>query len=66
MILIKLFFLVVGFFFFMTFVTGLSVFMRVRRHLQNPFMRPDASPAPPAGKGDIIEGEYKVLGEDEK
>lgn len=65
MFLIKLIFIVAGIFMFTVFLTGLTLLLRVRRHLQNPFAQGHQN-TPPPGKGDIIEGEYKVLDEEKK
>ncbi len=60
-LIIRLIFMVVAIFVGLTLMTGVSLWLRVRQHLQNPFLKPDKNPPPPAGKGDIIEGEYEVL-----
>ncbi len=64
-LIIRLIFIIAGIFMLTVFVTGLSLLLRVRRNLQNPFAR-NRENVPPPGKGDIIEGEYKVLGEEDK
>lgn len=49
-----------------TILAGISLVVRIRESLQNAFIRPGNTPTPPAGKGDIIEGEFKVIDEREK
>ncbi len=68
MILIaRLFFIMIAVFFFVTIVAALSIVLRVRQHLQNPFLKESNNrPAPPTGKGEIIEGEFKVIDEERK
>jgi hypothetical protein len=67
MFLIRLILIVGGLFAFMVLFTGLSIMLRVRRHLQNPFTRQTNNPPPPPpGKGAIIEGEYKVIDDNKK
>ncbi len=66
-LIIKLFFTVIAMFFFVTIVAALSLVFKVRQHLQNPFMKEGNRPSPPPpGKGEIIEGEFKVLDEKQK
>lgn len=65
-LIIKFFFLVIFAFVMLAVFTGVSVFLRIRRNLINPFERDGGRPVPPAGDGDIIEGEYKVLDETRK
>jgi len=66
-LIIRLFFIMIGVFFFVTIVAALSIVLRVRRNLQNPFLREgNNQPVPPPGNGEIIEGEFQVLEEKQK
>ena len=62
MIIIRLFFTLFIIFVVLMVALGASLWLKVRMHLQNPFLRP--SPDSPLRQGDnVIEGEYKVLDE---
>jgi hypothetical protein len=66
-LIVRMFFIIVAVFFVMTIITGLSLALRIRQHLRNPFLKEsNRQPAPPPGTGDIIEGEFKVLDEKRK
>jgi len=46
-------------------LSGVMLWVKMRKTILNPFRRPGKmeKPPPPPGKGDIIEGEYSVIHE---
>jgi len=63
MIILRLFFFIFLFFFALAVAMGALLWVKIRLHLQNPFLRSGNNAAPPSKGGNIIEGEYKRLDE---
>jgi hypothetical protein len=65
MIIIRLFFMLFVVFVVLMTAMAVSIWIKVRMHLQNPFLR--QKPDSPLRRDDkVIEGEYKVLSEPQK
>jgi len=64
MILLRLFVLVLVVFVVLVLGLGMVLLLKIRTHLQNPFLRREGE-SRMAQDGDVIEGEYEVIGSDD-
>ncbi len=65
MIILKLFVGIIALFAFLVLGLALSVWFNIRHHL-NPFLKAQAMRERPQRGGDVIEGEFRVIKEEEE